>query len=172
MEKCVLGWKMQQIKYDSIEKMKNQTIFSSTSPFTVSSENLHAQKVFACISKFHFQTPTALQRASFRVCVHIVHTPSQGTSSSSSPPKRPWASRAGVSSWQHSFTQAATAGCNLHIPLKFNLCYRTLKGALKHSGDARTQKHAETFNYDSKWSAQNFWLVKDKPSQLSSCLDV
>lgn len=83
-------------KYDSIEKMKNQTIFSSTSPFTVSNENLHAQKVFACISKFHFQTPTALQRASFRVCVHIVHTPSQGTSSSSSPPKRPWASRAGV----------------------------------------------------------------------------
>lgn len=25
MEKCVLGWKMQQIKYDSIEKMNNQT---------------------------------------------------------------------------------------------------------------------------------------------------
>ncbi len=139
VEKCVLGWKMQQIKYDSIEKMKNQTIFSSTTPFTVSSESFNAQKVFACISKFHFQTPTALQRASFRVCVHIVHTPSQGTSSSSSPPERPWASRAGVSSWQHSFTQAATAGCNLHIPLKFDLCYRTPKGAVKRSSDTRTQ---------------------------------
>lgn len=27
VEKCVLGWKMQQIKYDSIERMKNQTLY-------------------------------------------------------------------------------------------------------------------------------------------------
>lgn len=120
---------------------KTNTLFSSSSPFNLSRETLHAQ--FAYISKFHFQTPTVLQRASFRLCVHIEHTPSPGTSSSTSPPERPWASRAGVSSWQHSFTQAATAGCNLQIPLKFDLCYRTLKGAVKCIRSARRHSLAD-----------------------------
>lgn len=123
--------------------MKNRTLYFPPQALSPSRESLYAQKVFACISKFHFQTPTVLQRASFRVCVHIVHTPSPGTSSSSSPPERPWASRAGVSSWQHSFTQAATAGCNLHIPLKFDLCYRTPKGAVKRIRRARRHSHAD-----------------------------
>lgn len=116
-----------------------------------------------CLHKFPsftFRHPQHC-RASFRVCVHIMHMPTPGTSSSSSPPERPWASRAGVSSWQHSFTQAATAGCNLHIPLKFDLCYRTLEGAVKCSRRARRHSHADAmqrllimthkFPNDSSW---------------------